>query len=254
MNADRARRWEKNRAGGMLAYIVGHGLLYMLVLMILTIVLAEIVLASRWSGDRHITSSIVLVFPYLAYPAFLVAVVTAYAGERSYAKYLALHGQQAVPSGTAVTPGRRRFLYGLLLAALILPGVAHALQNRRPPDLSQDEPPFCDLVLPPRSVKGEMIPGGDGFLITVVDRNGGPYEFIVPRTTTNPSLHYGARNLRDPAARPLSDDARGRDICLRLLTDYRRFGDETSMEIQHALAGDKPAYLTRVVYRFLSRF
>lgn len=262
MTPESSRRWEKHRASGMWRYLLMRGLLCWGVLMILSILVVQVLQTSRWSGGYGLASHVLQIFPYLILAGFLIAILMGYAGEREYRKYLARHGlpePAVIPTGAMKGP---RFIFPVLLALFLAANVvAMLVRTPPPPDLSQDEPPFCDMVLPPRSVKAEIIADTHGFLITVVDRIGGPYEFIIPGESARPSLYYGARSLQDPAARPLVDDARGREICLRLLTEYRSVGDEFSMEIQHFIAGEEPAYTTRLLYRsrrqlhrFLSRF
>jgi hypothetical protein len=152
-----------------------------------------------------------------------------------------------------------RILLPLLLVILAAGGAVRvSWSDPQPPDLSRDEPPFCDMCMPPRSVEARLVKGTTSIHVAVMDGMGGPYDFLLHEgydiRGVPPSMSYGARHPKDPAARPVVDDARGRQICIQLLKDYRAAGDRESMEAADYLSGEKPSKVKRLLHRFLSRF
>lgn len=124
-----------------------------------------------------------------------------------------------------------------ILALLVVVPLVLIMWPPGPLDLSKDEEPFRSVVLPPKSVSGDIIMDGGSVLVTLIDKNGHPsvIHFYVDQErvlNSHPTAGYGTKfNGKEI---PLKDPARAKTIAIRLLKDY---GSKRDEGITRALSG-----------------
>ena len=127
-------------------------------------------------------------------------------------------------------------LFGLLLAAVAL------ILRKDDLELSNDEAPFNSIVLPPKSVRGDMYMDGGSIHVNVIDADGKDFDFAFPYDYhSKAGTHYrkafhGAALSMQPGAIQLHDPERAKEIVINLLYRYADPDDRFTMSLYDTLA------------------
>jgi hypothetical protein len=122
---------------------------------------------------------------------------------------------------------RRRSILLTIVALLLVVPLVLMMCPDGPLDLSKDEEPFRSMVLPPKSVTGDIIMDCGSVVVELIDAADKPYEIffgIDYDTRGHPTAHWTPGKVGKRV--PLKNPARAKAISKRLWSDYALNGDE----------------------------
>ena len=114
-----------------------------------------------------------------------------------------------------------------VLALLVVVPFVLMMWPEGPLDLSKDEEPFRSMVLPLKSVSGDIVMDGGSVVVELIDAADKPYEIFFEidyATRSRPTA--GWRSGKVGKRVPLKNPARAKAISKRLLNDCGKNGDE----------------------------
>ena len=130
---------------------------------------------------------------------------------------------------------RRKPVLLLVAALLVIVPLTLLFRKPAPLDLSKDEEPFKSMVLPPKSVTGDIIMDGGSVVVELNDGANKPYEIFFEidyATRGHPTASWRPGNVGKRV--PLKNPTRAKAISESFLKSYGKVGDEG---VGHAING-----------------
>jgi hypothetical protein len=141
---------------------------------------------------------------------------------------------------------RRIILAGVLIMATGI--AAMVLRSQSDIDLASEEPPFSAIVLPLKTMRGDIYMDGGSVWVGVEDSSGASYDFVFPydhKTEGYPAAFHGAMEPYAPGAVPLSNPPRARTIVLNWLRESGRHDEGLERAFDY-LSGQNDSIIRRV--------
>lgn len=143
---------------------------------------------------------------------------------------------------------RRIILAGVLILAIGI--AAMVLHSQSVIHLASEEPPFSSIVLPLRSIRGNIWMDGGSVWVGVEDSNGTSYDFVFPfdyKTEGYPAAFHGVKAPYAPGAVPFTNPSRARTIVLGWLRQADR--NDEGLEFAFDYLSGKNRSFIRTVQR-----
>jgi hypothetical protein len=146
----------------------------------------------------------------------------------------------------------------VMLAVLGLIGITLVFWQR-PLDLSADEAPLNQILLPPQSVGGDIFMDGGSVWVRIVDRGGSAFDLAFPYDHAGTGTKYltafhGAGCSSDPGAVAFKNTERAKDVALLLLQRYSAGNDDGAARAYVYLSEPRfpafPDFLRRIAGAF----
>lgn len=143
----------------------------------------------------------------------------------------------------------KKRLFSLVGTVILAAGITAIVWNSRSaPNLAVEESPFNAIVLPLKTMRGDIYMDGGSVWIGVEDSKGASYDFVFlydHKTEGYPAAFHGAMEPYGPGAVPLSNPSRARTIVLNWLRDSGRH-DEGLERVFEYLSGRNDSIMRRV--------